>query len=115
MTEYYQGTPMEKLPQIKRMEFVERDLRDHAKSLTSLTDQLGQASMRISALEKVDVVQEVAQARQEERDKALNSRLTTIESDIRSIKGAGSKLLFIVGTSVVGAFVLFVIKGGLNI
>lgn len=106
---------MDKLPQIKRIEFLERDSRDHAKTLTMLTDQLQQNTLRLGALEKVDIAQEVAQARQEERDKALNTRLTTIENDIRSIKGAGTKLLYLVAASIIGAFVLFVVKGGLNI
>jgi hypothetical protein len=115
MTELFQAMTTDKLTPAKRLEFVERDVRDHAKTLTSLTEMQARLAGRMEGLDKADLDQLVTRARREERDTALNERLTRIEADIKSIKGVFNWLLGIIGASILGAFALFIIKGGLNI
>lgn len=109
--EYFQTSS--KVTQIKRLEFLERDVRDHAKSLTSMADSINDTNRRLAVLEQAHQQYEIYRAREEERDKALQERLKSMEAQLKSILGVGSKLLWIVGTSVVGAFIAFLLKGGL--
>ena len=99
--------------QAQRLDFLDRDLRDHSKSLTALTDGIADLGKRITALEEANLSYRVYIAREEERDKALQARLSGIETSLNGIKGGFNKLLWIIGTGVIGAFVAFIIKGGL--
>lgn len=100
---------MREVPNVEeRMSNVERDVRDHAKTLSSMLETL-------RTLEQERIERKIVAAREEERDKALNERLTTIETAIKGIQGVGNKLVWIAATAVFGAFIAFIIKGGLSI
>jgi chromosome segregation ATPase len=97
----------------KRLDIVERDLRDHAKSFTAITEQVHNWQQRVIALETVIRKMEIAEARAEERELRLNERLKNIDADLEAIRGVGTKLLWIVAGGVVTAFLAFLLKGGL--
>jgi chromosome segregation ATPase len=97
----------------RRLDMVERDLRDHAKSFTALTDQASAMQQRIMALEVAFRKWEIAEARAEERGHRLNERLEKIDEDLETLRGVGTKLLWIVAGGVVTAFLAFVLQGGL--
>lgn len=99
----------------KRLENVERDLRDHAKSLSTIINNMAENAQRIKSLEAEQISYKVYMAREEERDKALQSRLGGIEKSLEGIKGGFTKLLWIIGTGVVGAFIAFIMNGGLRL
>lgn len=84
----------------------DRDLRDHAKTLSSIVEQL-------NALQIDNRQRQINDARTEERSIARTDQLERIERDIEAIKGVGNKLLWIVIVSVAGAFLAFVYRGGL--
>lgn len=90
------------------MERHDRDLRDHAKTLTSIVEKL-------TLLEMNSRQRELSEARAEERAIARGEKLDRIESEILAIRAAGAKLLWIVIGSVVLAFLAFVYQGGLAI
>jgi septal ring factor EnvC (AmiA/AmiB activator) len=97
----------------RRLDLVERDLRDHAKSFTALTNQAATLQDRINALEQAFRKWEIADARAEERSVRNTERLKNIEDEIEALRGVGTKLLWIVAGGVLTAFMAFVLKGGL--
>lgn len=114
MPDYFQGPhPGERISPTKRLEYVERDLRDHAKSLTALADAGKNMQDRLVALERSVQDWRVAEARKEERALALQKWMHKVDEDLKSIRGVGTKLLWIVGGSVVTAFVAFLLRGGI--
>ncbi len=84
----------------------DRDLRDHAKTLTVIMTNL-------QSLETDNRQRQISDARIEERSLSRSEQLERIEGDIRVIKGAGTKLLWIVIGSIALAFLAFVYRGGL--
>lgn len=90
------------------MSAAERDVRDHAKTLTSIVESLG-------VLQNAERARQIADAVAEERAINRGKQLQRIEADVAAIKGAGNKLLWIVIGSVVLAFLAFVYRGGLNL
>ena len=91
---------------IERVGLIERDTRDHAKSLTVITNEISHLAAWKSGLD-------VMLAREEERDKAITRRLDSIETSIQRNSSEWSKLQWIVIGSVVAAAAAFVFKGGL--
>jgi hypothetical protein len=101
------------IPISRRLDVVERDLRDHAKSFTALTSQLVGTQDRLAAVEAVIRKWDISEARAEERSIRNAERLKNIEEDIETLRGVGTKLLWIVAGGVLTAFLAFVLKGGL--
>lgn len=101
------------VPTVRRLDLVERDLRDHAKTFSAMTEQHQLMQQRVMALETAFRRWEIADARSEERSLRLNERLEKIDEDLESIRGVGIKLLWIVAGGVVTAFLAFVLQGGL--
>ena len=97
----------------RRLDLVERDLRDHAKIFTSMTEAQQVTNGRLTALELSFRKWEISDARAEERGKRLDEKITRIDDELEGLKGIGTKLLWIVAGGVVTAFLAFVFKGGL--
>jgi chromosome segregation ATPase len=106
-------------------------------SISALTTAHNALEHRVRILEAKEQSNEVVRAREDERDKVLYSRLdkierktdaldgigtkistidiqmATIRKDVDSIKGGFSKVLWAALIALVGAFVAFVVNGGL--
>lgn len=104
----------------RRLENAERDIRDHAKSISEITNHLsdltnryGELAARTTAIETARAQRAMLEARMEERedarDKAMEQRFTYIEKKLDNIY----KLGWIVVSTFVGALALWVLKGGL--
>ncbi len=102
-----------------RLSLVERDTRDHAKTLSALSQEIANINEWRSATNLMT-------AREDERDKSLYRRLDEIErsveavrtealAGVKEIKGAASRVQWIVISVVIGAVVAFVFKGGFAI
>lgn len=100
---------------LRRLDTTERNHTDLASSHTRQVEQAADMNRRLEALEKVQSDRRVDDARREEREKAMQKDIADVRDDIKSIKGAFTKLLWIVGTAVIGAFVAFILAGGLKI
>ncbi len=102
-----------------RLTLAECDLRDHAKSISAITTEVGLINEWRTAINLMT-------AREDERDKALYRRLDEIERSVegvrteaiggvKEIKGAASRVQWIVISVVIGGVVAFIFKGGLSI
>ena len=100
---------------LRRLDLVERDLRDHAKTITTVVETNKNQLERIGFLEQAFRKWEIAEARAEERSLRNSDRLKSIEEDLEALRGVGTKLLWIVAGGVLTAFVAFVLKGGLTL
>lgn len=65
-----------------RVGLVERDLRSHSRSITVIIDNYAGLHARLTALEEFKLERLVTEAREDERDKALDGRLTRMERSI---------------------------------
>lgn len=95
-------------------------LTRHGESLSTVLERVMLMDARLKLVEEYTVTRKIAEAREDERDKALYERLDrmdgkmkTIETDVNGIKGLGTKALGIVGSALLLAFVAWVLKGGL--
>jgi len=77
--------------------------------------------MRVRALEAKEQSNEVIRAREDERDKALYDRLGRMEEQIKEtrveikvIKSAGTRALWIVGSAALSGITIFVVKAVLT-
>lgn len=100
---------------LRRLDVTERNQSDLAASHTRQVEHFADLTKRLEALELVQSDRRVDDARREEREKAMQKDIADVRDDIKSIKGAFTKLLWIVGTAVIGAFVAFILAGGLKI
>lgn len=100
---------------LRRLDGMERNQSDLAASHTRQVEQAADAQKRLIALEDIYSDRRVDDARREEREKSMQKDISDVREDIKSIKGAFTKLLWIVGTAVIGAFVTFLLAGGLKI
>ena len=107
-----------------RLANAERDLQSHAKTITVFTEELSHYKARVEGLEQWRHSQNIVDAREDERDKALYRRLDAIEDSIKSVRdegkentdsitGFGWKIFWLVAATCVGVFVTFILKGGL--
>jgi hypothetical protein len=110
----------------ERVELAERDLKDHAKTLSSHNEFLKILELRVNAIEEARRARQLEEVRREEREeareKALNIRLDSLEkkvgdvqTDVKGIRGAGVKLAWIVITLVAGIVIAFAFKGGFTL
>lgn len=103
--------PMRDVPsELKR---IDHYLTRHGEILSSYADRMALMDARLKLVEEYTVTRKIAEAREDERDKALYTRLDRIERDIDGIKGLGAKALWVIGSAVLVALVAFVLKGGL--
>lgn len=100
---------------LRRLDTTERNQSDLAASHTRLVEQATDMLRRVQAMEDIYSDRRVEDARREEREKSMQKDIGDVRDDIKSIKGAFTKLLWIVGTAVIGAFVAFILAGGLKI
>lgn len=100
---------------LRRLDGIERNQSDLAASHTRQVDLALDSQKRLSVLEEIYSDRRVDDARREEREKSMQKDISDVREDIKSIKGAFTKLLWIVGTAVIGAFVTFLLAGGLKI
>lgn len=70
----------------ERVALAERNLVDHAKSLSVFADEIGKINVRMQIMEDWRHDRNVAAAREDERDKSLYKRLDDIESSIEAIE-----------------------------
>lgn len=101
-----------------RVRLLERDVRNHSHTLTSLVEHQSNTSKHLRELEEFRMERLLAAAREDERDKSLGDRLTRIEASIdvgldaltkqiNAIKAVGVKL----GWIIIGAVVPGVLLG----
>lgn len=92
----------------RRMDVVERNQSDLARSVTGIVDELGKVR---EPLDQLRVDREVRR----ERDKNLYQRLDRIEDSIAAVYSLGKWLLATIGAVVIVAAVTFMLNGGLNV
>lgn len=100
---------------LRRLDATERNASDLAASHTRHVEMSAETLERVTALEKATSDRRVDDARREEREKAVQKDIADVKEDVKAIKGGFNKLLWIVATPIVGAILLFVLKGGLTI
>ncbi len=76
--------------------------------------QLQSQEQRLQALEKWKVDQQISSATRNERDKHLDERFDKLEAAVSEVKGYLLRVVWIVFAGILGAFVTFVIAGGLS-
>lgn len=107
----------------KRVDMVERDLRDHAKSLSTHTESIKALEHRTEAIEKARALRALEEVRREEREEArytalgvridgLTSAVVEVKQGVATIKGTGVKIAWIVISLVLGAASTWILKGG---
>lgn len=82
--------------------------------LNHLEQQVAYQSQRLQALELWKATQETHLAVRTERDKHLDQRFDRVESSINEVKGYLLKIVWVIILGVLGAFVTFMLRGGLN-
>lgn len=104
----------------RRIEHLTYQAERQREGISEIVKEAAALAMRVRSLEAFAQTRAVAEAREDERDKALYERLTRMEDqiketrgEIKEIKGIGSKALWIVGSALLMALVAFIIKGGL--
>jgi CHASE3 domain sensor protein len=102
-----------KLDATAQIETLQRDLRDHAKTLTEIISAQTTLSGRVQMLEQAQGERMVLEARQEERAIARIEWQERIEKEVNSLRGVGVKLLWIIATGIIGAFIVFMVNGGM--
>lgn len=110
----------------QRLDLAERDLKDHAKSLSAHNDFLKMLEIRVAAIEEARRARQLEEVRREEREEAraaaINVKLAgivqdiaVVQTDVKGIRGAGVKLAWIVITLVAGIIIAFAFKGGFTV
>lgn len=97
---------------LRRLDAVERNQTDNAKSLTAVVDNAHAIELRVKAIEAIQFERRIDDERRNAREEAMQKDITSIKSDISSIKGAFTKALWIAGGTVLAAFVAWALRGG---
>jgi hypothetical protein len=92
----------------------------HGESISSVIERVMLMDARLKLVEEYWVTRKIAEAREDERDKALYERLDRTDADIKALrsevkdmKGVGAKALWVIAGAVLLAVTTWVIKGGL--
>jgi hypothetical protein len=93
---------------LRRVDTIERNHSDAAKSITKIVGEINE--MR-PPVDQMRIDREV----RKERDKNLNERLDRIEASIRSVYNLGKWVLTAIAASLVTAFVTFLVNGGFSV
>ena len=103
----------ERLTIRERVGLLERDSRSHARSLTEIVNVVGELSVDMKKLEEWQMTRLLAEAREEERDKALYGRLDRIDTsingtkdDIKAMRGVWTRILWIAAGVIIPAALL---------
>lgn len=100
-----------------RLSIAEKDLRDHAKSISTIVNEVGRFDSRITVLEKAEMDRLLSEtdhnARREERGLALELRLKGIESKLDKLLSFWSKISTAIILAFVGLAVAWVVRGGM--
>jgi len=99
---------------VRRLDAIERNASDLARSHTLMVEELSGVKARVLQLEEHHQESRVRSAVEMERDKALQSDIANIRSDIQAIKGIGKWALLTFIGAVILAFTSFIIRGGLS-
>ena len=97
----------------------------HGESLSTTLERVLLMDARLKLVEEYSITRKIAEAREDERDKNLKDQLqrmqdeisalrTETRDEIKSIKGVGTKALWIVAGAVILAITTWVLKGGLT-
>ena len=78
-----------------------------------ITQTLATLDRRVAGLESWRAEQNTDTAVRAERDKHLNKRLDKIEEAVGEVKGYLLKIVWVIILGIVGAFITFIVKGGL--
>jgi len=97
----------------RRMDTLERNQADQARTLGAFTDELRSAGQRLDKHDEAHQERRVTDAGDAERTKALLSDVASMKADISSIKGTFAKALWIFVSAIIVAFATFIIRGGL--
>jgi hypothetical protein len=89
-----------------RVRLLERDTRAHARSIGEIVGKAAGLMDRLISVEEWKVTRLISEAREEERDKALYSRLDRIDESIKSMRGAWSKIMWIAAATIIPAVVI---------
>jgi predicted flavoprotein YhiN len=108
--------------ELKRLD---RHITRHGESLSTTLERVLLMDARLKLLEEYSITRKIAEAREDERDKNLKDQLqrmqdeisalrTETRDEIKSIKGVGTKALWIVAGAVILAITTWALKGGLT-
>ena len=97
----------------------------HGESLSTTLERVLLMDARLKLVEEYSITRKIAEAREDERDKNLKDQLqrmqdeisalrTETRDEIKSIKGVGTKALWIVAGAVILAITTWALKGGLT-
>jgi len=92
----------------QRVSLAETDLRDHAKTIGAYTEQLRSTEDRVTTLERQEQARQIEESARKVRDEALLAAVTSIQT-------LGSRVQWLVISSIILAFLAFTIGGGLKI
>ncbi len=81
---------------------------NHLEQIVALQNQ------RLQQLELWKAQQDITSATRTERDKHLDLRFDRVESSINEIKGYLLKIVWAIILGIVGAFITFMVRGGLS-
>jgi hypothetical protein len=96
----------QKLTVARRVALLERDSRSHARSLTEIVKVVAEQGLDLKKLGEWQMTRLLAEAREEERDKALYTRLDQIDGSIRTMQSVWTRILWIAaGVIVPGAII----------
>lgn len=99
---------------VRRLDGLERNVSDHAKSITEFFEESSKMDARVRALEKIQHDRRVADAERCAREKAMQKDIVEIEKRLGKIEGGINKVLWTIAGAVMLAFAAFVMRGGLH-
>lgn len=56
---------------------------------------------------------DISRAREDENRKHMDAQFAKLQGELAGIKGVFNKILLTIGTGFIGAFILFIVNGGL--
>lgn len=98
---------------VERLSLAERDIRSHSRAITGIVKSVTDLADDVRKLGEWQMTRLVAEAREEERDKALYGRLDRIDAsvkdtkdNIQSMRGVWTRILWIAAGVLVPAVIL---------
>ena len=96
-----------------RVNNLERDVRDHSKSISAIVVAASETDKRIDSLEEINNQRNIREARAEERDIQTAKDMAAIRKDVEGMRGSVSRVAWIIITTVAGSIVVWMLKGNL--
>jgi len=88
---------------------------ENEQRLTSIEHQLSSHDQRLQSLEGIVSEAKTDRAVRAERDKHLDRRFDKIEKDVGDVKGYLLRIVWLLVTGIIVAFITFMVNGGLGI